>query len=129
MSDPNESRDPLPKTARGRAPEVPAELPGTVILQRVRCGKPSCRCASGDPADLHGPYPYRFWREHGTLRKAYVRRDDLEATRRACRARQDAERQQRATRHHFDALLLDFRTRSREVEQLLAAWRETLQLP
>lgn len=120
MSDPTKLLNPLPKTA------TPAELPGTVHAQYVRCGKPTCRCASGDSADLHGPYHYRFWRERGTLRKAYVRRDELEATRRACRARQHAERQQRAARRQFDALLDDFRRRSREVEDLLAAWRETL---
>lgn len=120
MSDQTKTENQLPKTA------TPAELPGTVHAQYVRCGKPTCRCASGDSADLHGPYHYRFWRERGTLRKAYVRRDEIEATRRACRARQDAERQQRAARRQFDTLLLDFRRRSREVEQLLAAWRETI---
>lgn len=26
--------------------------------QRRKCGKPECRCNSGDPADLHGPYWY-----------------------------------------------------------------------
>ena len=118
MSDPTKPADPLPKTA-------PAALPGTVHAQYVRCGKPTCRCASGDSADGHGPYHYRFWREDGRLRKAYVRQGELEATRRACQARQEGERQQRAARRQFDVLLRDFRCRSREVEQLLAAWRET----
>jgi hypothetical protein len=55
-------------------------LPGTVHEQRVRCGKANCRCARGEP---HTAY-YRFWREGGRLRKAYVPRRDLEATREAC---------------------------------------------
>src|SRR5437763_15307306 len=57
-------------------------LPGSVCLQRVRCGKPNCRCARGG---RHAAY-YRFWREGGRLRKAYVRRADVESTRAACEA-------------------------------------------
>ncbi|MBA4073376.1 MAG: hypothetical protein C0497_16365 [Gemmatimonas sp.] len=30
-------------------------LPGTLSLQRYRCGKPTCRCRA-DPPQLHGPY-------------------------------------------------------------------------
>ena len=37
----------------------------------VKCGKPACKCARGQ---LHGPYAYRYWREDGRLRKAYVGR-------------------------------------------------------
>ncbi|HEX2023024.1 MAG TPA: DUF6788 family protein [Candidatus Thermoplasmatota archaeon] len=37
----------------------------------VRCGKPGCRCASGE---RHGPYTYKYWREGKRLRKAYVGR-------------------------------------------------------
>ena len=121
MISPNKPTDPLPKTA----PEAPGELPGVVLLQRVRCGKPTCRCASGQPDDLHGPYPYRFWRERGKLRKAYVRQSELETTQRACAARQHAERERRARSRALDALLSDFRRRSRDVERMLAAWRET----
>ena len=69
---PTEIPDPLPKT-----------LPGVVRPQWVRCGRPGCRCARGRP---HGPYFYRFWREGGRLRKAYVRPADL-AARYHCRRR------------------------------------------
>jgi hypothetical protein len=66
------------------APAPPAEtkhaeaLPkiGALCLQRVRCGKPGCRCARGE---LHGPYAYLFWREGGRLRKRYVRRERVAA--------------------------------------------------
>jgi hypothetical protein len=70
-----------------REPRVEA-LPGSLHLQRVKCGKSNCRCASGKS---HAAY-YRFWREDGRLRKAYVRRADLETVRaglarwRECRA-------------------------------------------
>ena len=56
-------------------------LPGTLLAEYVRCGKPACRCMSGGPR--HGPYWRRFWREGGRSRSAYVRRTDVEATRQA----------------------------------------------
>lgn len=37
--------------------------------ERVKCGKKTCRCAAGE---LHGPYTYKYWKEDGKLRKAYV---------------------------------------------------------
>ena len=30
-------------------------LPGSVVVRRMRCGKPSCACKA-DPPVLHGPY-------------------------------------------------------------------------
>jgi len=74
----------LPKT-------IPEKLPGTVIAQRVRCGKPNCRCVRGE---LHGPYWYRFWRDdRGRLHKQYVRPAGLAEVRAACAARQTEERE------------------------------------
>lgn len=66
---------------------LPKTLPGVVCAQRVRCGRPNCRCATGQG---HLAY-YRFWRENGRLRKCYVRRAELAAVRAAC----DARRRQR----------------------------------
>jgi hypothetical protein len=54
-------------------------LPGVICEQRVRCGKPGCRCNSGSP---HRAF-YRFWRERGKLKKKYIRKGDLEYVR-AC---------------------------------------------
>ena len=63
---------------------IPAELPGAVCQQWVKCGKPRCHCARGE---LHGPYWYRIWRDaFGSCRKEYVRPADLEAVRAACAA-------------------------------------------
>ena len=70
--------EPLPKT-----------LPGVVCAQRVRCGKPGCRCACGQG---HLAY-YRFWREGGRLRKRYVRRTELASVRAACEARRQERRE------------------------------------
>lgn len=44
-------------------------LPGTVVPQFIRCGKPGCRCQTGE---RHGPYYYRVWREGNRVRKVYV---------------------------------------------------------
>lgn len=71
---PNKLSETLPKT-----------LPGVVCPQWVRCGRPGCRCARGQP---HGPYFYRFWREGGRLRKGYVKVSELEEVRTRCGARQ-----------------------------------------
>ena len=63
---------------------IPDKLPGAVCAQRIRCGKPNCKCAHGE---LHGPYHYRFWRdENGRQHKEYVRKADLEAVKAACEA-------------------------------------------
>jgi hypothetical protein len=66
------------------ANSLPKMLPGAVCPQWVRCGRPTCRCARGN---LHGPYYYRFWREDGRLRKAYVKPAELERVRAQCRTR------------------------------------------
>lgn len=54
----------------------------TFRQERVRCGKENCWCFAGGG---HGPYTYKYWREGGRLRKAYVKRPSGAA--RAARAR------------------------------------------
>src|SRR5438552_1243775 len=71
---------------------IQAQIAGTRHQQWVRCGRENCRCANGD---LHGPYLYRFYREGGRLRKAYVKRADVAAVMAACRARQDELQRER----------------------------------
>jgi len=70
----------------GTLPNIPAELPGVVCEQSVRRG------------NKRHVYHARFWREDGRLRKQYVRKDDVEAVRAACAARQAAERERRERR-------------------------------
>ena len=64
--------------------KLPKMLPGSVCAQRVKCGRPNCRCAQGRP---HGPYFYRFYREGGRLTKRYVRQADVEEVRAQINAR------------------------------------------
>lgn len=53
--------------------DVEALLRGTVVTQGRRCGKESCRCASGS---LHGPYTYvSVPRPGGRPRLVYVPAD------------------------------------------------------
>jgi len=71
------------------AKTLPKTLPGAICAQWKKCGKPVCKCARGD---LHGPYWYRFWREDGRLRKAYVRQTDVPAVRAACTEERQTKR-------------------------------------
>ena len=44
-------------------------LAGSLVTQSRRCGKPGCRCATGDP---HGPYTYLSSGAEGASRLRYV---------------------------------------------------------
>ena len=82
MGDPRMRAAVRPDRSPSSASETAESLYKTpaLVSHHVRCGKPSCRCASGD---LHGPYFYRFWRAGGTLVKTYVPRPDVEQVRRS----------------------------------------------
>ena len=57
-----------------------APLPGVLRAELVRCGKPTCRCVTGE---RHGPYLYRRWRENGRQRRVYVSPNEAEHARAA----------------------------------------------
>jgi hypothetical protein len=50
---------------------VERKLVGSITyqLERVRCGKSNCKCATGE---LHGPYWYGYWSEGGKTKSMYV---------------------------------------------------------
>jgi hypothetical protein len=50
-------------------PDVAAAIRGSVSTQGRRCGRESCRCASGQ---LHGPYVYLSVQRRGRSRLLYV---------------------------------------------------------
>ena len=83
---------------------------GSVHAQRVRCGKPNCRCARGE---LHGPYFYHFFRENGRLRKRYLRPSEVDEVRAQCAARKQYRRALVASRRKAQTLLAYLR----ELEQ------------
>jgi hypothetical protein len=41
----------------------------TYQIERVRCGKPNCKCAK---EALHSPYWYGYWSEDGKTKSMYV---------------------------------------------------------
>jgi len=41
----------------------------TYQLERIRCGKPNCKCTRGA---LHGPYFYAYWSEGGKTKSMYI---------------------------------------------------------
>lgn len=42
-------------------------------LERRRCGKQSCKCMTGQVAEVgHGPYWYAYWREGDKVQSQYV---------------------------------------------------------
>ncbi len=79
-------KDTTPKRqeARGEAmktktqhmlPKTASEITnGGVYAQRVRCGKPACKCARGE----HHTALYYFTRRDGKLIKLYVRKAEAE---------------------------------------------------
>ena len=59
-----------------------------LVSHRVRCGKPTCRCADGVG---HGPYHFLMWREGAIQRRRYVRQADVPAVKAVCDARRTHE--------------------------------------
>jgi hypothetical protein len=97
-----------------KMPEMLHKIPlaGVVCEQWFRCGRPGCRCARGQ---RHGPYYCRLWRENGRLRKAYVKRSQVEQVRAQCEARRQPRRDLKAAW----ATWRELRATVREAEQQL----------
>jgi hypothetical protein len=57
------------------------------VQKRIRCGKPRCRCRSGDRRRWHGPYWYEFWTDPdtGTTRCRYLGKHFTPPTKKAPR--------------------------------------------
>lgn len=62
--------DELPNTAEPT--DRGGDKKGTVVKEKVKCGDETCKCASGAPAALHGPYLYRYYREGEELTSEYL---------------------------------------------------------
>jgi hypothetical protein len=58
--------------ARGQVEEIrPARGQGSYVLQKIKCGDPSCHCMK-KPGDSHGPYWYLFTKKNGKTRSKYI---------------------------------------------------------
>jgi hypothetical protein len=75
---------------------------GSLQRQRVRCGKPNCRCARGE---LHEGYHYLFLSSPAGLSKFYVRRHDVPAVRAVIEARRSRRRALRSELNEARAFL------------------------
>lgn len=91
----------------------PKMLDGYVRAERVKCGKPNCKCSRGE---LHGVYYYRYTWDEGRRRKSYVKRSEVEQVRAACAEYRKLQRQLRAGRAEWRATL----SRARELFSFLA---------
>jgi hypothetical protein len=49
----------------------PARGGGSFVLQKVKCGKPSCHCAKPG-GELHGPYWYLYIKRNGKRSSKYI---------------------------------------------------------
>jgi hypothetical protein len=92
-------------------------LSGAVVEQYRRCGKPNCRCASGD--SLHGPYYYRSWREDGKQYWEYIKCADVEAVKKACETNRVLQEYLRWNRWRVKMVFKRSREILREAEQQL----------
>lgn len=84
-----------------------------LVAYRVRCGRPNCRCVTGEG---HGPYWFLRWREDGVQRRRYVRRADVEAVRAVIQGRQRHERGERRALAEARAELRRLRTWLKELD-------------
>jgi hypothetical protein len=76
------------RAAAARLGEVEQVLSGALTEQERRCGRPGCRCASGEP---HGPYAYFTPRRAGRGRARYVPAALTQVVRRYLRRGEQAE--------------------------------------
>lgn len=57
--------------AKGEVEEILPAKEGSYVLQKVKCGDPTCHC-SKKPGDFHGPYWYLFTKKNGKTRSKYI---------------------------------------------------------
>jgi hypothetical protein len=90
-------------------------LPGYLLAQKIKCGRPNCKCASGE---LHGPYFYYVWRVGTRQYKEYVKRSDVAAFRAGI---QEHRRRMAEIRAFNQQAKNDWRNLKEKLRQVLAA--------
>ena len=63
-----------------------------LVSHRVRCGKITCRCSTGEG---HGPYWFLYWREGAKQRRHYVPAAEVPSVRSVVESRRAAEQTER----------------------------------
>jgi hypothetical protein len=105
---PNKSAKTLPKTTFGIEN-------GGVYQQRVKCGKPNCKCLRGEK---HVAY-YFFTRRNGKLTKTYVRKSELEKFTQLVDEATTKRKEERRTRLSDQELLKRLRQALRDRETFI----------
>lgn len=75
-----------------------SKLAGVIIREKVRCGKPNCRCVRENHP--HGWYYYLYWRDRengGILRKTYISRSEVKRLRQKMRIAKYADKKEKLT--------------------------------
>jgi hypothetical protein len=80
-------------------------LNGHIQKRRVKCGKPNCKCAKGEP---HTAY-YRVWHTDGKRYQRFVRQSEVENVRRACESHRQLQIKLRQGRAEHKKLLVRIR--------------------
>lgn len=88
-----------------------------LVCYRVRCGKPSCHCATGE---RHGPYWFLHWREGTVQRRRYIRQADVPAVKAIIARRRAGDRAARQHAAQAVTNLRRIRNLIRDIEQKAA---------
>jgi hypothetical protein len=65
------SQEEVLQTAKGVVEEIRPAKEGSYVLQKIKCGDPTCHCMK-KPGDYHGPYWYLFTKKNGKTRSKYI---------------------------------------------------------
>lgn len=49
--------------------DIKKKLKGSIFFKYIKCGKPKCRCISGEK---HGPYPHLQWWDGNKIKTKYL---------------------------------------------------------
>jgi hypothetical protein len=85
------------------------QLAGVIIREKVRCGRPNCRCAHRN--HRHGWYYYLYWRdrENGAiLRKRYIRRSEVKKLRQKIRIAKFKDKKEKMAYQSYMKLFKQF---------------------
>ena len=82
------------------------ELAGVLIKEKVRCGKPNCRCVQRNRP--HKWYYYLYWRDYrnnAILKKRYVPKGEIRKLRRNIRSAKTKNMEEKMTFKMYRQLL------------------------
>lgn len=104
----------LPKMNRIARP-TNSRVTGVVIKERVKCGKPNCKCTRGE---LHGGYYYHYFRvfKNGksTLKKNYVPKNNVKKLKQQIKQTRDTDKKYRVWLDEQSKFLAVIRSQMKE---------------